>query len=204
MFLIAIFYILDIISQEEGNDYTLCVLRWEAAGTDSHLRSSLFACLLVCLEKEDVSMGDPEVQKKRTHLLPPLLPQSQFLKLKDGEWVAIYPPEVSGAPNSGTEVQFPPEFVSVVKHLQKICHISISQCAHLLYLHGKTYSRVETDWEFIFPHAYLVCTYLLALQGCDDVGGIAWATLQKTWLLTLFILWQGLPGIMQMIVLYKL
>lgn len=47
------------------------------------------------------------------HFLPPLLPQSWFLKLKDGEWVVIYSPEVSGAPDSGSGVEFLPEYLFV-------------------------------------------------------------------------------------------
>lgn len=53
-------------------------------------------------------------QQKRTHIRPLLLPQSSILKLKAGEWVMLYPPEVSGLPDSGSEAQIPPEFLSVV------------------------------------------------------------------------------------------
>lgn len=48
------------------------------------------------------------------HLLPPLLPQSLFLKLRDGEWVVIYSPEVSEVPDSGLGVECLPEFLSAV------------------------------------------------------------------------------------------
>lgn len=70
----------------------------------------------------------------------------------------------------------------------------------------RKHSRVKTEkrLSLFLLNVYLVCTYLLAPQCCDDMGGIGWTSMQKIWVLTLFILLQGLLRIMQMIVLYEL
>lgn len=54
--------------------------------------------------------------------------------------------------------------------------------------------------ESTFQHVSLVCMHLLAPQFCDSMGRIGCTRLQKTWVLMLFIIWQGFLGIIQMVV----
>ena len=107
MFLIAIFYVLERISQEK-NDCTLCVLRWETGQIDSHLR--------LCLSGERGCWCGRHRAKKQKMTSPFSYSFSKLvLKLKDGEWVVIHPPEVSGVSDSGSEVEFPIKYLSLVR-----------------------------------------------------------------------------------------